>query len=74
MNRREFLNRSGMAVAGLGISQILSGDKARAGYGDLSKCHGANVLLITCHDLGRHLGCYGVETVHTQNLDALAAG
>ena len=74
MNRRDFLNRSGMAVAGLGVSQMLDGNKALADSGGLSKCLGANVLLITCHDLGRHLGCYGVETVHTENLDALAAG
>ena len=32
-----------------------------------------NVLLITSHDTGRHLGCYGVETVQTPHLDALAA-
>ena len=32
-----------------------------------------NILLITCHDLGRHIGCYGVETVQTPNLDALAS-
>ncbi len=32
-----------------------------------------HVLLITCHDLGRHLGCYGVDSVQTPNLDALAA-
>jgi N-sulfoglucosamine sulfohydrolase len=32
-----------------------------------------NILLITCHDLGRHLGCYGVSTVRTPNLDRLAA-
>ncbi len=32
-----------------------------------------NVLLITSHDTGRHLGCYGVESVHTPNLDRLAA-
>ena len=31
-----------------------------------------NILLITCHDLGRHLGCYGVPTVRTPNLDRLA--
>ena len=73
MNRREFLNRSGIAVAGLGVSQILDSDKARAESGGLSKCRGANVLLITCHDLGRHLGCYGVNTVHTDNIDTLAA-
>ncbi len=32
-----------------------------------------NILLITCHDLGRFLGCYGVATVRTPNLDVLAA-
>lgn len=32
-----------------------------------------NILLMTCHDLGRFLGCYGVATVRTPHLDALAA-
>lgn len=32
-----------------------------------------HVILITCHDLGRNLGCYGAETVRSPNLDALAA-
>ncbi|EMA37235.1 sulfatase family protein [Halobiforma nitratireducens] len=30
-----------------------------------------NVLLMTCHDLGRYLGCYGAD-VETPNLDAFA--
>lgn len=32
-----------------------------------------NVILITCHDLGQHLGCYGIPTVDTPNVDGLAA-
>lgn len=32
-----------------------------------------NVVLITSHDLGQHLGRYGVETVDTPNLDGLAS-
>lgn len=32
-----------------------------------------HILLMTCHDIGRHLGCYGIETVQTPNLDDLAA-
>lgn len=32
-----------------------------------------NILLLHCHDLGRFLGCYGVATVHTPNLDTFAA-
>lgn len=32
-----------------------------------------SILLITAHDIGRHLGCYGVTTVRTPCLDALAA-
>src|SRR5690242_17941013 len=32
-----------------------------------------NIVQITCHDLGRHLGSYGNPTVRTPHLDALAA-
>lgn len=31
-----------------------------------------NVLFITCHDLGKHLGCYGQGSVHSPALDKLA--
>lgn len=32
-----------------------------------------NILVITTHDSGCHFGCYGVPTVRTPNIDALAA-
>jgi len=32
-----------------------------------------NVLMMTCHDIGQHLGCYGVATVQSPNIDCLAA-
>lgn len=31
-----------------------------------------NILMIVTHDIGRHIGCYGVPTVHTPNLDRMA--
>ena len=33
-----------------------------------------NVVMIVTHDIGRHIGCYGVETVQTPNMDLLARG
>lgn len=32
-----------------------------------------NILFITCHDLGHHLGCYGITSVSTPHLDQIAA-
>lgn len=32
-----------------------------------------DVVVMTCHDLGRHLHCYGVESVMSPTVDSLAA-
>ncbi|MFW5830118.1 MAG: sulfatase [Planctomycetota bacterium] len=32
-----------------------------------------NILICTWHDTGRHFGCYGQDTVHSPNVDRLAA-
>ncbi len=32
-----------------------------------------NILMVTSHDIGRHLGCYGIDEVQTPNLDRFAA-
>jgi N-sulfoglucosamine sulfohydrolase len=39
----------------------------------MSDARPPNLLLITCHNFGRYLGCYGQESVRTPNLDALVA-
>jgi len=71
MKRRDFIKLSGAAVAGLETSRVLQDRKVRAGDKP-GKSGKPNILMITCHDIGRHIGCYGVETVRTPNLDRLA--
>ena len=31
-----------------------------------------NIIKIICHDIGKHLGCYGVKSVSTSSIDSLA--
>ncbi len=71
MKRRDFVKLSGAAVAGLEASRRFEAQEVRAESGDAGS-RKPNILMITCHDIGQHIGCYGVETVRTPNLDALA--
>ena len=31
-----------------------------------------NIIKIVCHDIGRHLGCYGVKSINSNAIDTLA--
>lgn len=39
----------------------------------IGKMKTPNIIEIICHDLGRHLNCYGWNSVKTPNLDACSA-
>ena len=69
MNRREFMKTSGAVVAGATAFKTRTAF-AQEGTRSVNR---PNIIMITCHDLGQHIGCYGVETVQTPNLDRLAA-
>jgi len=60
------------ATAVGGVAPMLGAARRRAGRRGAGGRR-PNVLMITTHDLGRHIGCYGVKTVQTPNLDSLAA-
>ncbi len=69
MKRRAFLTSSTAATLG-----ILTGSHAfSAAASRGSGVKRPNILMITCHDIGQHLGCYGVNAVQTDNLDKLAS-
>ena len=68
MDRRQFLKTSGLTAGSLLLD-----------YGCIGAAHlqssqrRPSILLITAHDLGQHLGCYGIKEVQSPNIDKLAA-
>lgn len=69
MKRRDFLKSSAIATAGV----ITSTYPAFSEINGRTKLTRPNILMITCHDIGQHIGCYGVQSLQTDNLDRLAS-
>jgi len=65
LSRRRFV-----AAAGAGAAMALAEAGAAGEEAPMTKR--PHILMITCHDIGQHVGCYGVETVRSPNLDGLA--
>ena len=71
MDRREFLKSSGAVAAGVGTGQVGPAQEKTPAH-QAPPPNAPNVVLIIPHDLGQHMGCYGIDEVNTDNLDALA--
>ncbi len=67
MKRRQFLKTGTMAAGSFLLSSCNASVTASR---ELKKR--PNILMITCHDLGRHLSCYGIKEVKSPNIDKLA--
>jgi len=46
--------------------------QTEVGRNSMSESGHPNVIVFVTHDTGRHFGCYGIDTVHSPNIDRLA--
>ncbi len=69
INRRDFVKTIGI---GASLSYITPKLKAANILSSQNPKNKPNIVLITNHDIGQHIGCYGVKTVSTPSIDGLA--
>ncbi len=67
--RREFLVKTAGGIVGL---THLAFQENLFAASERSPEKKPNIITITTHDTGTHLGCYGVPSVHTPDIDKLA--